>query len=67
MIPSSRAPEDATANKRDRGRDEPVQLGVTMATLADGKTIYVPRTQLDAKAKGVTVVVENSGYRRMTQ
>jgi hypothetical protein len=48
-------------------RDDAITLGVTMATLADGKTIYVPRTQLDAKAKGVSVVVENSGYRRMAQ
>ncbi len=45
-------------------RDEPVQLGVTMATLADG-TIFVQRSQLQAKAKGVVVVVENAGYRRM--
>jgi hypothetical protein len=45
-------------------RDEPVQLGVTMATLADG-TIFVQRSQLEAKAKGVVVVIENAGYRRM--
>jgi hypothetical protein len=48
-------------------REDAITLNVTMATLADGKTIYVPRTQLDAKAKGVSVVVENSGYRRMAQ
>lgn len=46
-------------------RDEPIALGVTMSTLKDG-TIYVQRSQLEAKAKGVVVVVENSGYRRMT-
>ena len=45
-------------------RDEPVRLGVTMSALPDG-TIFVQRSQLEAKAKGVVVVVENAGYRRM--
>jgi hypothetical protein len=45
-------------------REEPVRLEVQMAALADGTT-YVQRTQLDAQAKGVVVVVENAGYRRL--
>lgn len=47
-------------------KNDAVQLGVTMAALPDG-TIYVQRSQLEAKAKGVVVVVENAGYRRMGQ
>jgi hypothetical protein len=42
-----------------------VNLDVTMGVLADG-TIYSARTVLDAKAKGITVTVENSGYRKTT-
>jgi hypothetical protein len=45
-------------------RDEPVALSVKVSALADG-TIYVERSQLEAKAKGLGVVVENSGYRRL--
>jgi len=47
-------------------KENPVQLGVTMAALPDG-TIFVQRSQLEAKAKGIDVVVENAGYRRMAQ
>jgi hypothetical protein len=45
-------------------RDDPVALAVTMSSLPDG-TIYVQRSQLEAKAKGIQVVVENAGYRRL--
>ncbi len=40
-----------------------VALGVGLGALADGTT-YTARTQLDAPAKGLSVVVENSGYRK---
>jgi hypothetical protein len=39
-----------------------VTLDVRYGTLADG-TSYVAKTTLDAKAKNITVVVENSGHR----
>ena len=39
-----------------------VTLAVQMATLPDG-ALYAAQTTLDAKAKNVTVVVQNSGYR----
>jgi hypothetical protein len=44
--------------------EDPVRLGVMMSVLTDG-TIYVQRSQLAAEAKGLVVVVENSGHRRM--
>ena len=40
-----------------------VLLNVGMGVLQDG-TIYTARTQLDAKAKDLAVIVENTGYRR---
>jgi hypothetical protein len=40
-----------------------VLLDVGMGVLPDG-TIYTARTVLDAKAKGLTVTVENTGYRK---
>ena len=43
--------------------EDAVVLNVEMGVLPDG-TIYTQRTTLDAKAKGMTVTVENSGYRR---
>lgn len=43
-----------------------VTLAVTMGVLPDG-TIYPAQTVLDAKAKGVTVTVDNSGYRPLSQ
>jgi len=42
--------------------EEAVTLDVRYGTLADG-TSYVAKTTLDAKAKNITVVVENSGHR----
>jgi hypothetical protein len=43
-----------------------VTLSTAMGVLPDG-TIYTARSQLDAPAKHITVVIENSGYRRMAQ
>jgi hypothetical protein len=43
-----------------------IALAVTMSVLPDG-TIFAQRSQLDAPAEKISVVVENSGYRRMTQ
>jgi hypothetical protein len=42
--------------------EDAVVLNVEMGVLPD-ETIYTSRTTLDAKAKGMTVTVENSGYR----
>ena len=44
-------------------RADVVLLNVGMGVLQDG-TIYTARTQLDAKAKDLAVIVENTGYRR---
>ncbi len=45
---------------------DPVRLDVGRGVLPDG-TIYTAKTVLDAKAKGLTVTVENSGYRKTAQ
>ena len=42
----------------------PVDLDVTMGTLADG-TVYSASTQLEVKAEKVIVNVANTGYRPM--
>lgn len=42
--------------------EDAVTLDVRYGTLADG-TSYVAKTTFDAKAKNITVVVENSGHR----
>jgi hypothetical protein len=42
--------------------DEPVTLAVQMSALPDG-AVYVAQTTLEAKAKNITVVIQNSGYR----
>jgi hypothetical protein len=42
--------------------DEPVMLAVQMNALPDG-AIYAAETKLDAKAKNITVVIQNSGHR----
>lgn len=44
--------------------EDPIALNVTMSVLPDG-TIYTARSVLDAKAKDISVTVENTGYRRM--
>ncbi len=43
-------------------KDDAVTLDVRFGTLADG-TGYTARTTLDAKAKNIRVVLENSGHR----
>ena len=45
--------------------DDTVTLDVRFAALDDG-TRYTAKTTLDAKAKNIRVVVENTGYRPMT-
>ncbi|MGE5199308.1 MAG: hypothetical protein ACM3H9_06685 [Rhodospirillaceae bacterium] len=42
--------------------DEPVTLVVQMNALADG-ALYAAQTTLEAKAKNITVVIQNSGHR----
>jgi hypothetical protein len=44
--------------------EDAIALNVTMSVLPDG-TIYTARSLLDARAKGISVTVENGGYRRM--
>ena len=46
--------------------DDPVRLDVGMGVLPDG-TIYTAKSVLEAKAKELTVTVENSGYRKTAQ
>jgi hypothetical protein len=46
--------------------DDPVTLAVKMDALPDGAT-YAAETTLDAKAKNITVVIRNSGYRPVSQ
>ena len=47
-------------------KEDAVTLDVRFATLTDG-TAYTARTTLDAKAKNITVVVENSGHRPLAR
>ena len=44
--------------------EDAVTVDVRYATLADG-TNFVAKTTLDAKARNITVVIENSGHRRL--
>ena len=46
--------------------DDAVRLDVGMGVLPDG-TIYTAKSVLEAKAKELTVTVENSGYRKTAQ
>ena len=46
--------------RREAGRA--VTLAVQMASLPDG-AIYAKQTTLDAKAKNITVVIQNAGHR----
>ena len=45
--------------------EETVALAVRMATLPDG-ALYAAETTLDAKAKQITVVIQNAGHRKVT-
>ena len=47
-------------------QEDAVTLNVRFATLADG-TSYTAQTALEAKAKNIRVVVENSGHRPLAQ
>jgi len=47
-------------------KSDTVTLDVRFATLADG-TSYASQTTLDAKAKNIRVIVENSGYRPLAR
>jgi hypothetical protein len=47
-------------------KEDAVTLDVRFATLADG-TSYTAQTTLDAKAKNIRVVIENSGHRPLTK
>ena len=47
-------------------KDDVVSLAVQMNTLPDG-AIYAGQTTLDAKAKNITVVIQNSGHRRVAR
>ena len=46
--------------------EDAVTLGVRFATLADGSS-YTAQTTLDAKAKNIRVVIENSGHRPLAR
>ncbi len=46
--------------------DDAVTLAVKFGTLDDGTT-YTAQTTLDAKAKEMQVVIQNTGYRPMVQ
>lgn len=46
------------------GGKEPVTLQAAMGALEDG-TGYPMKTTLDMKEKGITVIVENSGYKKL--
>lgn len=61
-VPTNRLLGLAVNSYLDTPQDA-VTLNVAMSVLPDG-TIYSQRTQLDAPAQHLTVVVENSGYRR---
>jgi hypothetical protein len=46
--------------------DDAVTLAVKLGTLDDGTT-YTAQTTLDAKAKAMQVVIQNTGYRPLVQ
>jgi hypothetical protein len=46
--------------------EEPVTLALQMGTLPDG-AVYPAQTTLEAKAKSITVVVQDSGYRPVSR
>jgi hypothetical protein len=53
------------ASYLDDSRADAIQMAVAMGVLPDG-TIYTAKSTLAAPAKDLTVVVENTGHRRMT-
>jgi hypothetical protein len=47
-------------------KEDPVTLNVRFGSLADG-TSYAAQSTLEAKAKNIRVVVENSGHRPLAK
>jgi hypothetical protein len=47
-------------------KDDPVTLAIQIATLPDG-AFYAAQTTLDAKAKNIRVVIQNSRYRPLSK
>jgi hypothetical protein len=66
MNPTSNALLGLDVNTYLDTPNEPVTLAVTMSTLPDG-ALYAAETTLDAKAKDITVVIQNSGYKPAAQ
>lgn len=64
-LPTNRLLGVAVNSYLDSAQDV-VSLNVTMSVLADG-TIYAQHSVLDAPAGKLSVVVDNSGYRRVVQ
>lgn len=62
-VPTNRLLAMSVASYLDTAADA-VAMNVAMAVMQDG-TIYVARSVLDAKTKGLSVTVENSGHRRI--
>ena len=62
MDPAAHTVVGLGVNSYVEKQDEPVTLAVQMASLPDG-AIYAKQTTLDAKAKNITVVIQNSGHR----
>jgi hypothetical protein len=58
--------QQGMALARKYEQDDVVTLAVQMSSLPDG-AIYAGQTTLEAKAKNITVVVQNSGYRPVQQ
>jgi hypothetical protein len=47
-------------------KEDTVTLAVKMNTLTDG-ALYAAETKLDAKAKNITVVIQNTGHRPVSK
>ena len=62
-LPTNRLLGMAVSSHLESAKD-PIALNVTMSVLPDG-TIYAAQSKLDAKAKGISVSIENTGYRRI--
>lgn len=62
-LPTNRLLAMSVASYLDTAADA-VAMNVAMSVMQDG-TIYVARSVLDARTKGLSVTVENSGHRRI--
>jgi hypothetical protein len=65
-IASGLAAQQPQGQAAGGGPQDVVTLAVQMSSLPDG-AIYAGQTTLEAKAKNITVVVQNSGYRPVQQ